>query len=257
MLGDRTMLDDYLAGIKPAKVLALAMRGVHVPADREELRHACKAVNKDDWDYFAGKRIQHGGAYLEGGLTISRNVLKDSEGKLYISPTEADSVKNNVYFKRYWGIKKWHDWVARRLAEKPILVAASGQVRQFFGRPDDILTKAVAFEPQANTTYATNLAAWRLWTDTDNRFFQPGTTRSLRQVPSLDGRNGGYRLRIEPLHQVHDALIGQFYKNDTAWATSKIKSYFNNPLTIAGQQITIPYEGGYGASWGGKQEGSI
>ncbi len=136
------------------------------------------------------------------------------------------------------------------------------QVRQFFGRPDEILTKAVAFEPQANTTYATNLAMFRLWTDPDNR--------STRQVlPSQDQRPSEFvespqssgaircRLRIEPLHQVHDALCGQFRKTDTSWASGKIKSYFNNPLTIAGQQITIPYEGGYGGSWGSLNEGKL
>jgi hypothetical protein len=263
MLGDRNMLDDYLAGIKPAKVLALAMRGITVPDDREELKEACKAVNKDDWDYFAGKRIQHGGAYLEGGLTISRNCLKDSEGKLYITPTEADRIKNLVYFRRYWGIKKWHEWTARRLSEKPILVAASGQVRQFFGRPEEILTKAVAFEPQANTTYATNLAAWKLWNDKDTRVYD---SRPQSSEPSQNnyGTSSGLQLvenrcslKIEPLHQVHDALIGQFRIEDTPWAVNKIKSYFDNPITVAGITLTIPFEGNYGPNWDDLSTGTI
>jgi uracil-DNA glycosylase family 4 len=244
MLGDSTMLDDYRAGIKPAKVIALAMRGLPVPSDRQELYEACKVIKKDDWEYFAGKRVQHGGAYLEGGLTISRNCLKDSEGKLVLAPKECDNLKNKIYFGRYWGIPKWHEWIARRLKERPILIAASGQVRQFFGRPDDTITKAVAFEPQANTTYATNLAAWRLWTDKENR-------------NSSSNASSVIKLRIEPLHQVHDALLGQFRIEDTAWAAVKVKSYFNNPLVIAGQQITIPYEGGYGHSWGGKNVGAL
>ena len=237
MLGDSTMLEDLRAGIKVAKVLALAMRGLAIPQDRAELLEACKVVKKEDWDYFAGKRVQHGGAYLEGGLTISRNCLKDSEGKLYIPPVECDRIKNKVYFSRYHGILKWHDWTARRLKETGKLTAASGQVRQFFGRTDEVLTKAVAFEPQANTTYATNLATWRLWNDPENRVItrQPTNRTSLR---------------IEPLHTVHDALCGQFPKVDTSWAAPSIKSYFDNPLLIAGQHITIPYEGGYGRSWG-------
>jgi hypothetical protein len=213
------------------------MRGLTIPQDRAELLEACKVVKKEDWDYFAGKRVQHGGAYLEGGLTISRNCLKDSEGKLYIPPVECDRIKNKVYFARYHGILKWHDWTARRLKETGKLTAASGQVRQFFGRTDEVLTKAVAFEPQANTTYATNLATNRLWNDSENRII-------TRQPANRT------RLRIEPLHTVHDALCGQFPKADTAWAAPRIKSYFDNPLLIAGQNITIPYEGGYGRSWG-------
>jgi len=170
-------------------------------------------------------------------LTISRNVLKDSEGKLYISPKECDSLKNWYLQEMYPGIPRWHNWIANKLRASPVLTAASGQVRQFFGRPDDILTKAVAFEPQANTTYATNLAAWRLWSDKENRLEN--------------------KLIIEPLHQVHDALLGQFFKTDTTWAVSKIQSYFANALTIAGQQITIPFEGNYGESWGQLTEGKI
>ena len=85
-------------------------------------------------------------------------------------------------------------------------------------------------EPQANTTCATNRAIQQLWNDPENR------------------SNG--KLIIEPLHQVHDAVIGQFPKEVTDWAVAKIKSYFQNPLTIAGMSITIPFDGGYGASWG-------
>lgn len=252
MLGDETMLLDYKAGISPFKILTLMLRGLPVSNDRQELAQQVKVIGKDDWDRFACKRVQHGGSYFEGGLTISRNILKDSEGKLYMTPAECDKLKA-FFFNRYWGVKKWHDWVARRLKERPILVAASGQVRQFFGRPDEILTKAVAFEPQANTTYATNLAAWRLWSDDENRILLPlSRIHDNGRIPSQ-----ACKLRIEPLHQVHDALLGQFPKVDTAWAISKVKSYFLNTLKIANQDIIIPFEGHYGKSWGELTEGTI
>lgn len=241
MLGDRNLLEDYLAGLKPANILALILRGMaNENSSREHFTSLRKKVSKDDWDYFACKRVQHGCSYLEGGLTVSRNIFKDSEGKFYLSPAECEKLKE-AFFSRYRGIRLWHDWVARRLRERPVLIAASGQVRQFFGRRDEILTKAVAFEPQANTTYATNLALLRLWTDPENRL----------------GPVNRPILRIEPLHQVHDAVCGQFRKEDTAWATAKIKSYFDNPLKIAGQNITIPFEGGFGPSWGNLKEGTI
>jgi hypothetical protein len=56
---------------------------------------------------------------------------------------------------------------------------------------------------------------------------------------------------------VHDALVGQFKIEDTAWAIDKIKSYFDNPLVIANQKITIPFEGNYGTSWGKLDKGTI
>lgn len=282
MLGDDTMLQDYYAGLKPANILALMLRGKSIPNDRNELRVLSKQVGKDDWDYFACKRVQHGCSYLEGALTVSRNILKDSEGKLAMSVPECEQLKG-LFFTRYPGIKRWHAWVAQRLSERPVLVAASGQVRQFFGRPDEILTKAVAFEPQANTTYATNLAMFKLWTDPENRIVTQRDVSNNRNMPMClgketvanenrlatgihgivgpsgrqEGRNSVCSLRVEPLHQVHDALCGQFKKEDTAWSVGKIKQWFNNPLVIAGHNITIPFDGAYGKSWGETTEGKI
>lgn len=243
MLGDPTMLDDYRAGLKPANILCLMLRGVEVPKDRTHLKVACKAVKKDDWDYFACKRVQHGCSYLEGGLTVSRNILKDSEGKLFMTQKECNELKE-LFFRRYPGIRRWHDWVGSKLRGMggiPYLTAASGQRCYFFDRPDETLTKAVAFEPQANTSFATNLALLNMWRDRDN------------QLSSVDG----IKLRVEPLHQIHDALTGQFKKVDTDWATSKIRGWFNNPMNIAGQQIVIPFDGGFGESWGNLNEGTI
>lgn len=253
MLGDDTMLQDYYAGLKPANILALMLRGVPIPADRQEIKSLSKKVGKDDWDYFACKRVQHGCSYLEGARTVSRNILKDSEGKLAMSEAECAKLIQ-LFFLRYPGIKRWHAWVAQRLSERPVLVAASGQVRQFFGRADEILTKAVAFEPQANTTYATNMAMYRLWTDPENRKHQ-NCQWSNQQNMSTVASNVG--LRVEPLHQVHDALCGQFHKSITAWSVGKIQSWFNNPVTIAGIKLVIPFDGAYGVSWGQTNEGKI
>ena len=263
MLGDSTMLDHYRFGIKPYAAIALKLAGRDVDfRDKVAIKDATKRWKMSDIEKLCAKRVQHGGAYLEGGLTISRNILKDSEGKTYLSPKECDKLKYWYLQEMYWGIPKWHDWIARRLKERPVLTAASGQVRQFFGRPEEVLTKAVAFEPQANTTYATNLAAWRLWTDVENHVYANQNTRirtdrqgGIPATPNLVC--GRTNLRIEPLHQVHDALIGQFRVEDTTWAVSKIKSYFANPLNIAGQQITIPFEGNYGQSWGNLKAGTI
>lgn len=260
MLGDPTMLDDYRAGLRPAKILVLMLEGRPGVdfSDRESIRAACKSISKDSWNYFACKRVQHGASYLEGKVTIARNILKDSEGKLNLAAADCEKLKEKCFFTRYRGVRLWHNWMSSRIRNcrgTPEFVMASGSVRKLFGRKDEILTKAVAAEPQHNTTYATNLALFKLWTDSGN--IRPGVT-----LPSLQNRQGldssrRHILRIEPLHQVHDALCGQFRKDDTAWAIGRIKSYFANPLEIAGQTITIPFEGAYGESWGSLKEGSI
>jgi hypothetical protein len=88
----------------------------------------------------------------------------------------------------------------------------------------------LANEPQDNTTYCIKIAVKRMWTDPENRI--------------------GNKFRAEPLHTVHDSLNGQFKIVDVEWALPKIRGWFDNEITIAGQRITIPFEGNYGPSWG-------
>lgn len=60
--GDRTMLDDYRAGIKPAKVGVLMWeKGAAInKLDRAVLEELCKQVDGESWKYFGFKRVQHG-----------------------------------------------------------------------------------------------------------------------------------------------------------------------------------------------------
>ncbi|WP_196300113.1 hypothetical protein, partial [Streptococcus pneumoniae] len=60
MLGDRTMLDDLLYGIKPAQVVAFIL--VHgqdaylrIADDRTALAQAVKCITKEMWEYFVSK----------------------------------------------------------------------------------------------------------------------------------------------------------------------------------------------------------
>jgi hypothetical protein len=245
-LGDPTMLEDYQAGIKPAKVLCYLLRhGAHSLArkSREEILALTKSISSKDWDYFACKIGQHGSCYLMGAQRLSNAIFIQSEGKVTLSAKECEDLQN-LFFVRY-RVKTWHDWMKRNLDQclsdpkrkHPMLGSAGGFRRRFYGRYTEILGQALAHEPQANTTYATNVAAFQLWNDPENR--------------NADGS-----LRIEPLHQVHDALVGQFRIEAADWAVGKIKSYFDNEITIAGIPIVIPFEGNYGTSWG-KLEYSI
>jgi hypothetical protein len=105
----------------------------------------------------------------------------------------------------------------------------------FFGRRfmehSDTLKKFLAHAPQSNTTYVTNTAMLNLWNDPQNH------------------REDG-SLIIEPLHQVHDALCGQWPTPVRSWARAKLKEYFNITINIDGIDITIPFDGAYGPSWG-------
>jgi uracil-DNA glycosylase family 4 len=250
--GDPTMLDDYLYGLKPAKILSLiSMHGRQVNSwPRERIKEESKGINQDEWMYFARKRIQHGTNYGMKEATMSDQILKDSYKlfgePVYVSPSKC-LIEAGVYLTRYPGIHLWHRWIKTQLKTKGYLTSASGHRRDFFGRRDDHKTfmEACAEEPQNNTTYATKLAVNALWEDTEN------------YVWPLQGTNQRPTLRVAPLHTVHDALIGQFRKEDVSFATAKIRHWFNNPLEIAGQKIVIPFEGNYGESWGNLKSGII
>jgi len=233
-LGDHTMLDDLNAGIKIAKVIAgMFLWGADISRlPREELLKRTAMVPKTDPIYFGSKCCQHGSNYGMGKNLLSATIFIQSEGEVNISADVAQKLQD-YYFLRYPGVKRWRNWVQQQLIVKGYMTSASGHVRHFFGRRNDhgTLKQALSNEPQENTTYVTNLAALNLWNDKDNR------------------RQDGL-LRVEPLHQVHDALVGQFHATDTDYALHSIKRWFNNPLVIAGRTLTIPFEGRYGSSWG-------
>lgn len=237
-LGDSTMLDDYRSGIKPAKRLCYNLRHGHGSLkgkSRAEIKILLEEVSGKDWDYFACKIGQHGTCYFMGPRKLADVIFIQSEGKVVMSEREVRDLQQ--LFLRDYNVERWHTYRRRELMKQPILIAASGHKRRFFGRPTQTLGEALAHEPQANTTYATQLAVWKMWTDPENR--------------TPEG------LRIEPFHEVHDSVLGQFRIKDTPWAVGKIKSYFDNEIVIAGIPLVIPYEGSYGLSWGELNIGNI
>jgi len=240
LFGDPTMLDDYLFGIKPARVIAfMHLHGAESSKmDRAELHAASKYIGttaETEYLYFTCKRVQHGTNYLLGTATMSNQILKDSfkltGNPLYVEPKTCEALQK-LYNLRYKGVKAWQSWVEQELKTKGKLGCASGHIRTFFGRraAHETLRSATAHEPQANTTYVTNMALLKLWEDPLNR--------------RADGS-----LIIEPLHQVHDALCGQWPIDQRDFAIERLKSYFAEPVTIARQQIHIPFEGNYGPTW--------
>lgn len=253
--GDPTMWEDYRFGLKPAKIICLGYGGYDMNKyTRQELKEICDRESKpggkcdqDGWLYFVAKSgVQHATNYgvhaRTGCEQIMERSYKISGTPIYMAEKDFE-VLQRFYFVRYPGLYQWHIACKQAVFDGRDLTSASGHTRKFFGRrkswdkrsrqvvaDHDTWKEYLADEPQENTTYATNLALSRLWNDPDNRL--------------------GSNLRIEPLHQVHDALIGQFRIADTEWATERIRMYFQNPLTIAGISLVIPFEGAYGPSWG-------
>jgi len=255
--GHPAMLDDYMQGIKPALVLYYMLQEHAAGRDpisvnrlsRDNLKLELKRVRDEikaldgkvdtsgrpaDWQYLCCKRVQHGSNYGMAPKKLAETIFGDSDGAIVLSEREADTYQR-LYKLRY-NTDARNERIRRILSDTSCITASCGIRRQFFGIrnrrdiDDAIVREASAFEPQANTTWATNKALERLWYDPKNR------------------KSTG-ALHIEPLLQIHDAIAGQYKIRDRAWAHERLKSYFENPLLIHGHSLTIPVEGNYGTSW--------
>lgn len=271
-LGDPTMLEDYYAGLKPAKLICLLYDiGPEVNKwSREKLLEESKSVG-DGWLYFSSKQVQHGSNYGLKANSMSQNIMlqsyKRNNEMILVTPQTCQKLQDLYMVYRYPGVTQWQNRIKNYFSNSrgyPEMGSASGHVRRFFGRKSDHSTHQEAYsqEPQINTTYATNLAIVRMWEDPENRiahleddpygngvhYHMVDGSRHYVDESCAPKKVGS--LLIEPLHQVHDAACGQFPSCLTEWARKKIRSYFDNTLTIAGTELVIPYDGEYGRSWG-------
>ena len=256
-LGDRTMLEDLLAGLKPAKVLLLLRDHGQVinTLDRQELAVRLLECPVDKQLYEVSKSVNHGTCYglKPDGMVdnlISKS-YKQTGTPLFVESAACKELQR-LYLSRYPGVEQWHKQSERQLCEVGFLVAASGAKRVFFGRKKERSYSGdlrvcgqtwrawLANEPQANTTYATLLGLQRLWSDSEN------WTQPTAEEPA--------KLIVEPLHTVHDSLWVQFAEERKEWALAKIAQWMDNTLTIAGMPIRIPYELGVGRSFGELEE---
>lgn len=241
--GDDTMMQDYIYGddLKPAKIIAaMHLKGAAISRlSRPELAAVIKTIDfkkEYQWLYFTCKQVQHGSNYELGPNKMSSLILMASWAKMQrpmvISPAQCAALQK-LYFIRYWGVKQWQAWAKKYLETHGAYRCPSGNLRTFFDRRHDHETyrEFLSHEPQHTTTDATTRAMLRLWEDPENR--------DISGAPI-----------IQILHQVHDALIGQFPSGLTSWAKEKLNQCVQNPITIAGQSITIPAELKLGPNWG-------
>lgn len=277
-LGDKRMLEDYLAGMKPAKIIALMywfgqeINRLDIESVKNLHRNVFPIVKKlvGDWLYMGCKRVYHGTDYMMGIPTMQLNVLKDSFKEsgvpVFMEHRDARYLQEGCMLARYTGVRLWHTWAESILRTKGELESASGHIRVFFGRRfgkdvNETLKQFLAHEPQMNTTWATNLAMLRLWNDKANRvvwvdklkfLYKTGDGAEHYWSGPLDAwlRIWPGALLVEPLHQVHDALCVQWPIFLRQWARGKMKEWFNNPLKIAGIDLVIPFDGTFGPSWG-------
>lgn len=259
-LGNSRMMDHLKAGIKPSVVISLLTKhGDQVYQwSIEELSQRqksflveCKTNPVLAHTYTCSKACQHGTNYgmmppLMSQIQLTRALTGWVDSYNYGKTTDELELKvvhpNTMkrfqdLYTDYYGIELRNEWIRRQLSNFGYIDAASGARRYFTelrGRkniPDAMIRTAASHEPQANTTFATNLALAKMYYDRENR-----TPRGS--------------LRCESSLMIHDALAGQVHKSQRQWAQDRLEStWFNNTLIISGIEVNIPVEGGFGANW--------
>ncbi len=125
-----------------------------------EPTHDREVAEKKFWRHWSYRDLSKRG----GHLTNYMGQAPANARNLHIS---VDLMKKfqSTYFKAFPGIKRWHTDVARVLQTKSQITTAMGRKRLFFGRgwEDDILRKAVAYDPQSSVGDILNLGMYRVW----------------------------------------------------------------------------------------------
>lgn len=257
-LGYPTMLDDLLYGIKPSLVLyqmvethaaggdvstvnrldraTLKQHGTRIKAYLDSVKGKLDSTGRPlDWLYLCSKRIQHGSNYDMQETRTSELIFGDSDGTIDLPPKDAKLYQS--FYKLRYRTDARNDWIRSTLQKTQCITTSCGIRRQFFGIrhggivDDATVREASAVNPQANTTFITNSALQRLWYDPRNR-------------------TSGGRLHVEPLIQVHDALVEQHYTRDTDFTARMMREWFTVPIKVQGIEIRIPVEGKFGPTWG-------
>lgn len=236
-LGDPTMLNDLRAGLKPAQAVCLIYEHGEAANKWEypALLDAAKKIDKNGWLYMACKKGIWGTCYGMGDQKLI-DVIADESYAETGTPTFVDvgAIRNMraAVFARYPGIRRRMAYIDMKLRTTHELVCANGSKRQFLGKPDDHATRKEGYghHPQVVTTWVTSLAWEKSWYDPENI------------------RPDGHHI-FQPLLLVHDSILAQAPVEHHDWVLQKLPGWFNNPVTIAGTTITIPFGKGFGPTW--------
>lgn len=232
-LGHPTLMDDVLHRIKPAQTVALQlltgkpftkMTQAEIIANKHLLKEP-----KGKKYYKITKAVNHGSAYMLGFDGMSDNMLRISEGELYVSPQECKRIQQ-MLFERY-DYRVYHKAIHRIMCSNPVLTAANGQIREFFGRADNTTCREMcSYLPQVHTAFVTNTVISRFYYD----------KRARR----------GDRLLLRLCNQVHDELDGFIREDEIDIVEQLFKEFCYVPLTVWGVKFNIEFEAQYGTSWG-------
>ena len=132
----------------------------------------------------------------------------------------------NLYHANYPRIRMWHMEVEEQLRKSRVLETPLGRKRMFFGRwGNDLTREAIAYVPQSTVGDVLNM----------------GIIRCKDAMPQ----------NWEMILQNHDAVLMQVPLDaDPQHVSRFLKHYFEFPIEVNGEMLTIPIDIKEGLTWG-------
>lgn len=171
------------------------------------------------------KKIVHASNYGMGPRRF-REVCWEELG---VELTESEAKKlQRAYFLQFPRIERWHLEVQQQLNRNRTLTTPYGRKRIFFGfYGDELFKEAYSYIPQSTIADHLNMALLDLY----QRFkASPGEGACI-------------------VMQIHDSLTVQCLDDRTASTVETMDYFMNRPVTIRGQECTIPVDYKTGKNW--------
>lgn len=277
---DRGQLFAY-ADLKSAESLVVA----HVTGDPEMLRlHSpeymsgsldghkyvasflldkpIEQITKDE--RYLGKRVRHAGNYSLGWFRLMQLINGDAQ-KTGVS---IDAAKAKVLITKYRQLhpmlEVWWSQILGQLWETHTIFTRHGRKRIFYGRPDEVLPEAIAYDPQGSVAQTLNMGLMRLEPQ-----YSVSADQWMRQWDATKDMMAAEEKRIQSalvnelgcqmLLQVHDAIGFQFPEKNADKILPLVRELMAIPVPISRRgiepyEIIIPVEIQTGYNWGEHDE---
>jgi DNA polymerase I-like protein with 3'-5' exonuclease and polymerase domains len=183
------------------------------------------------------KRIVHGTNYMmrEDTFVLTAGVKELQDGAMllgYKLTTVKEFAKYllGIYHKKFTNVSRHYSELQSEILAAGRLTSVLGYTRIFFGNPidnQDVLRAAVAHEPQNLSVDILNKGFWKIYRDL------------------VLNSHGDVRLKAE----IHDSNLGQVRTEKLAVYKPLILEAMRNPVTIHGEELTIPVDWKQGSNW--------
>jgi len=197
-----------------------------------------KLIKDDKIKYYVGKKSCHSFNYGLSWRTYKFDVLRETEGKLVLSDSEAERIYN-IYHNIFPEIKNDFHVFVEQILNGPsprILYNLFGHPKEIYQYPitDELLRKAIAFIPQSTVGELANIAFYEIQQEIDNNDYN-----------------------IDLLNTKHDSILTQSLDDETSisQAAKLLDKYLAKTFTnFQKETFTMKTEIKVGKNWGDWEE---